>query len=326
MPEYELEDLEDERNFRVVKTLGRFRILQSNKPLLYRMSGIVTAKQQDVLAAILDCHRYRLWNEEIELADIKIRITSENSAIVYQKHKPYSKFYKARDYLYLRHVFSSNDQFYIIDKSIENSNYPPFSNIIRGTIKYCLWGLRVQNNETVITFECEHLHEGFLTAEQHEALTLRYLGAFSNIEHYLKQCAPGTLKIDQCFDLCWDIARNVMNNSSHRRRRNSKTVTIKDEHSLSQFPDDISMIDSERFYTAHGLDDEKWDGVSVNNFQEADSDSVEEPKEEVKEISEPSMEDPNIDKLIGCELNSEGYAILPKTYLGKKVKFMPVES
>lgn len=41
---------------------------------------------------------------------------------------------------------------------------------------------------------------------------------------------------------------------------------------------------------------------------------------------EPSIEDPNIDKVVGCELNAEGYAILPKTYLTKKHKFIVVES
>ena len=122
------------------------------------MSGTVAFKLEDTLAALLDCHRYKLWNEEIELADIKIRIISENSAIVYQKHKPYSKFYKARDFLYLRHVFAQGDHYYIIDKSIENSHYPPFSNIIRGTIKYCLWGLHAKGTETVITVACELLH------------------------------------------------------------------------------------------------------------------------------------------------------------------------
>lgn len=132
-------------------------------------------------------------------------------------------------------------------------------------MKYCLWGLSAKGEETMMSLACEILHEGFLTGEQHEALTIRYLTAISNIEQFLRQSSRNTLKIDKCFDLTWDIARNAMN-VSQRQRRNSKTVTIRDEHSLSHFGDDLSQIDSERFYTAHGLEEEKWDGVSVVNF------------------------------------------------------------
>ena len=51
---------------------------------------------------------YPIWNDQIVQAGIKLRISSDNSVIVYQKHKQYSKWYRDRDFVYLRHVFKVN--------------------------------------------------------------------------------------------------------------------------------------------------------------------------------------------------------------------------
>lgn len=107
MPDYELEDLLDESQFRLISSQGKFRILRHGvKANLYKVNGSLNFSQKQVLSVILDVQRYKLWNVEVELADCKIRINSENSAITYQKHKPHSKFYKPRDFLFLRHVFA----------------------------------------------------------------------------------------------------------------------------------------------------------------------------------------------------------------------------
>jgi hypothetical protein len=45
-------------------------------------------------------------------------IKSENTAIIYQKHKQYSKLYRSRDFIFLRHAFKKNKNLYIVDKSI----------------------------------------------------------------------------------------------------------------------------------------------------------------------------------------------------------------
>ena len=72
------------------------------------------------------------WNHEIESINVKNLIKSENSAVMYMKLRNYSKTYRGRDFLYLRHVFNSGDVVYIVDKSIENLSYPPFMTIVRG--------------------------------------------------------------------------------------------------------------------------------------------------------------------------------------------------
>lgn len=52
--------------------------------------------------------------------------------MIYQKNKAFNKLYRPRDFIYLRHVFTANRTLYMIDKSIDNINYPPFTTIVRG--------------------------------------------------------------------------------------------------------------------------------------------------------------------------------------------------
>jgi len=51
---------------------------------------------------------------------------------MYQLNKPYNRLYLAREFVFIRHVFSSGNKVYMIAKSIENANYPPFMTIVRG--------------------------------------------------------------------------------------------------------------------------------------------------------------------------------------------------
>ena len=60
----------------------------------------------------------KAWNQEVLQSEIKVSISSENSAIIYHKNRPFSQWYRERDYLYLRHVFKYDEDFYVADKSI----------------------------------------------------------------------------------------------------------------------------------------------------------------------------------------------------------------
>lgn len=51
---------------------------------------------------------------------------------MYQVNKAYNRLYRGRDFVFIRHVFNNKSNVYMIDKSIENANYPPFLTIVRG--------------------------------------------------------------------------------------------------------------------------------------------------------------------------------------------------
>lgn len=50
------------------------------------------------------------------------------------KIKAYSSLYRARDFLFIRHAFRKDNDLYLVDKSIENINNPPFYTIVRGNL------------------------------------------------------------------------------------------------------------------------------------------------------------------------------------------------
>ena len=51
---------------------------------------------------------------------------------MYEVLKPFSRLYRPRDFIFIRHVFRVGSVMYMIDKSIEHTNYPPFMTIVRG--------------------------------------------------------------------------------------------------------------------------------------------------------------------------------------------------
>lgn len=88
--------------------------------------------QKVVMNLLTDTSLIKKLNPQVEELDLKTLIKSENSALMYLKVKAYNKLYRPRDFLFLRHVFNANGNIYIVDKSIEDLQYPPYTSIVRG--------------------------------------------------------------------------------------------------------------------------------------------------------------------------------------------------
>ena len=79
------------------------------------------------------------------------------------KLKNYSAIYRGRDFLFLRHAFKKGDNLYLVDKSIESIDYPPFMTIVRGDLT-AVWGF-IQNkekNQTLLVVDITLNNEGIL--------------------------------------------------------------------------------------------------------------------------------------------------------------------
>ena len=96
---------------------------------------------------------------------IKTLISSENSAIIYQKNKPYSKLYRARDFVFVRHAFRKDKDFYFADRKIQNSNIPPFMTIVRGDYS-SIWGILERKEGIKIVGDINISHQGYLNEQQ----------------------------------------------------------------------------------------------------------------------------------------------------------------
>lgn len=135
-PEYELEELEIFANYQLLHEAEAFKIYQ-NTLLEKRLKMTVIFQRhkytrEQVLSMLSKPETSHIYNDNIESSQLKTFIPSENSALMYQVNKAYNRLYRARDFVFIRHVFNNNNKVYMIDKSIENANYPPFLTIVRG--------------------------------------------------------------------------------------------------------------------------------------------------------------------------------------------------
>ena len=147
---------------------------------------------------------YKVWHPEVVQGDIKLTISSDNSAISYQKHKEYSKWYRERDFLYLRHIFKMGNDYYIADKSIENTNFIPFDTINRGRFVYQISKISPSASGTRLVIECQIEHGGLLNRNHADELTVRYLLGFQKMEPYFKKIEFQN-KLRKYFNIDWKV-------------------------------------------------------------------------------------------------------------------------
>ena len=126
------------------------------------MEMLVDLREELVVMAINNSRLYIKWNPEIVQAEIKLSISSENSAIVYQKHREYSQWYRERDFVFLRHLFKIGKDYFIADKSIENTNYIPYSTIHRAHLTHQIMKVSPTNTGCKLTIDCHMDHGGLL--------------------------------------------------------------------------------------------------------------------------------------------------------------------
>ena len=122
---------------------------------------------------------------------------------MYMKLKPYNRLYRSRDFVFLRHVFRDHNTHFMIDKSIENINYPPFTTIVRGFMTI-LWSVRKLQNSTQLIADIEVQNEGYLNATQNLNLTLKFLKCLSNLQNTIIDSRE-TLKNFNVFSENWIV-------------------------------------------------------------------------------------------------------------------------
>nr|BAJ99648.1 predicted protein [Hordeum vulgare subsp. vulgare] len=107
-----------------------------------------------IMSMISKVETVKELNENVQEMQVKTNIPSENSALVYLVLKPFNRLYRSRDFIFIRHVFKAGRQVYMVDKSIENTNYPPFMTIVRGQL--CIvYGLFEREHEFELIADVE---------------------------------------------------------------------------------------------------------------------------------------------------------------------------
>ena len=99
--------------------------------------------------------------------------------MMYMKLKAYNRLYRPRDFVFLRHVFKTSDNtLLMVDKSIDNINYPPFTTIVRGDL-LIVWAVKSVEENTVLVGDLFIDNQGYLNEAQNMNLILKFLKPFS---------------------------------------------------------------------------------------------------------------------------------------------------
>ena len=168
--------LESFHNFQEVYENNSFRIYRHREHGnndIYKMTFTTDFPLLTTARAITSMHLYKNWHPQIEEAEIKLKISSENSFLIYQQVKSYSEWYRDREYLVLLHAFVDKEDVidghptacYLVGKSIENTNYVPLLSLTRGNIDYMVWKIeefKGNANKSKVKMELKIDHRGLL--------------------------------------------------------------------------------------------------------------------------------------------------------------------
>lgn len=189
MPNYCIDDIYSMQHYKLANRCGATSVysLDTDCQSLKLVMQLKHPKEQ-VLAALMDPGNYHLWNDQVDLGNIKLRIYSENAVIAYQKHKAFDSHFRERDFLYLRHLFQQNGVFYMVDKSIQHSGFPSFNYITRGEMELALWAFEsLDAASTRVTHILRMNFRGTLGSSKSAESMIRYLSSMSNLSAYLSR-------------------------------------------------------------------------------------------------------------------------------------------
>ena len=162
-------------------------------------------------------------NDNVEEQTIKTLLKSENSAIIYQTLKAYNKFYRLRDFVSVQHALTHNNNFYLVDKSLDNINFPPFMTLVRGEIS-AVWGIikEEKSQELKLVGDFVIVNAGLLNDQQEVNLSLKYLAGFKGL---LKK-EPESGMESSMFDIDWNIDKKEVNKQFEDIRVRRKTIQV----------------------------------------------------------------------------------------------------
>lgn len=86
--------------------------------MIHKMQMKLEAGVESVCRALYNVQLQKIWHPEIEEGQVTMKITSENSCVVYLKQRAYSEWYRPRDYLILLHLFRFEKQTILVGRSI----------------------------------------------------------------------------------------------------------------------------------------------------------------------------------------------------------------
>ncbi|MBT7609689.1 MAG: hypothetical protein HN576_08025 [Bacteriovoracaceae bacterium] len=125
--------------------------IPNSKLLGFKLSGVVDANIQPLMATLRNVERSAEWTPEL-LQKKTIQNISDNEAITYSLNNlpwPLSD----RDFILHNKLFLSHDQklLFVLSRSVKHKNYPENKNVVRAWIHYSNIGVRpIDNKRTYV--------------------------------------------------------------------------------------------------------------------------------------------------------------------------------
>ncbi len=107
---------------------------------------------------------------------------------MYQKNIPYNRLYRSRDFVFVRHIFSKDNKFYIVDKSVEDNNVPPFTTIVRGELTV-VYEIMEEGGCIKINIDAMVENFGYLKDLQEMNINIKFFKGFEQFAEKVKKLA-----------------------------------------------------------------------------------------------------------------------------------------
>jgi hypothetical protein len=111
----------------------------------------------------------------------------------------------------------------MVDKSLDNINFPPFMTLVRGEIS-AVWGVmrEEKSEELKLVGDFVIVNAGLLNEQQEANLSLKYLTGFKEL---LKQMPEEGIE-SSMFDIDWNIDKKEVNKKFEELRIRRKTIQM----------------------------------------------------------------------------------------------------
>jgi hypothetical protein len=114
----------------------------------------------------------------------------------------------------------------MVDKSLDNINFPPFMTLVRGEIS-AVWGIIKDNKseELKLVGDFVIMNAGLLNEQQETNLSVKYLTGFKEL---LRQ-EPESGVDSSMFDIDWNIDKKEVNKKFEEIRHRRRTIQLEKE-------------------------------------------------------------------------------------------------
>jgi len=145
---------------------------------------------EKVFKVMLDLENKKRWESSIDAMKVLFYAPTSKQAVVQEIYKSDGLFERKREFVYTRYVFKTQDSYFIVMKSVQDSAISGFSKALsisscRGTMNYYILQVVEKNRSVYLSILTKLTNGGLITASQDSKLSAKHLRNIKDIEKIL---------------------------------------------------------------------------------------------------------------------------------------------